>query len=176
VLHGERVKLRPLREDDVPGLAEILRHPDIALWWDEPDVEWMLGEYLDGGPDFGYAIVLGEETIGLISFSEEDDPSHRHAGVDITVAVEHQGEGLGTDALRTLIRHLFEDRGHWRVTIDPDTENSRAIRLYERIGFRPVGVMRRYERRTDGTFRDALLMDLLADEFELTSERGLSAG
>jgi aminoglycoside 6'-N-acetyltransferase len=170
------VELCPLREDDVPALAEMLGHPDIARWWNEPDVEGMLGEHLDVGRDFGYAIVSGEETIGLITYSEEDDPSYRHAGVDIAVAVDHQGQGLGTDALRTLIRHLLEDRGHWRVTIDPDTENSRAIRLYERIGFRPVGVMRRYERRTDGTFRDALLMDLVADEFEATSGRGLSAG
>jgi aminoglycoside 6'-N-acetyltransferase len=155
VLHGELVTLRPLRAEDVPELSEILRHPDIARWWDEPDVEWLLGEYLDGGRDVGFAILLGAETIGLISYSEEDDPSYRHAGVDITITVEHQGRGLGTDALRTLIRHLFEDRGHWRLTIDPDTENGRAIRVYERIGFRPVGVMRRYERRTDGTFRDA---------------------
>jgi aminoglycoside 6'-N-acetyltransferase len=153
----------------------MLRHPDIALWWDEPDVDWLLREYLDGGRDVGFAIVLGEETIGLVSYSEEDDPSYRHAGVDITVAVEHQGQGLGTDALRTLIRHLFEDRAHWRLTIDPDVENGRAIHVYERIGFRPVGVMRRYERRTDGTFRDGLLMDLLADEFPAVPGGGLSA-
>jgi aminoglycoside 6'-N-acetyltransferase len=164
------VKLRPLQESDVPRLAEILRHPDVALWWDEPDADSVVREYVDGERDVGFAILLGEDVIGLVAYSEEDDPSFRYAGVDITVAVEHQRQGLGTDALRTLIHHLFEERAHWRVTIDPDVENGRAIRVYERIGFRPVGVMRRYERRDDGTYRDGLLMDLLAEEFTSSSD------
>jgi len=40
-----------------------------------------------------------------------------------------------------------------------------AIRCYAKVGFRPVGVPRRYERGNDGRYRDGLLMDLLADEF-----------
>ena len=50
------------------------------------------------------------------------------------------------------------------MTIDPAAANTRAIRAYEKIGFRPVGVMRQYERAPDGTWRDGLLMDLLAGE------------
>ena len=42
--------------------------------------------------------------------------------------------------------------------------NPRAIRSYEQVGFRPVGVTRRSERGPDGTWHDSLLMDLLADE------------
>ena len=41
---------------------------------------------------------------------------------------------------------------------------SAAIRCYAKVGFRPVGVLRRYERGLDGTWHDGLLMDLLADE------------
>jgi aminoglycoside 6'-N-acetyltransferase len=40
-----------------------------------------------------------------------------------------------------------------------------AIRAYEKAGFRPVGVMRSYERGPDGTWHDGLLMELLAEEF-----------
>ncbi len=40
----------------------------------------------------------------------------------------------------------------------------RAIAAYAKLGFRPVGIMRRYQRMTDGRWVDALLMDLLADE------------
>jgi aminoglycoside 6'-N-acetyltransferase len=75
-----------------------------------------------------------------------------------------QGRGLGTDAVRTLARYLLEVRGHHRLTIDPAADNARAIRTYEKVGFRAVGVMRRYERGKDGTFHDGLLMDLLAGE------------
>ena len=55
-------------------------------------------------------------------------------------------------------------RGHHRLTIDPAADNAKAIRSYERVGFRPVGIMRRYERGLDGTWHDGLLMDLLAGE------------
>jgi aminoglycoside 6'-N-acetyltransferase len=52
------------------------------------------------------------------------------------------------------------------VVIDPAVDNARAIRCYERVGFRRVGVMRRYERGGHGAWHDNLLLDLLADEIE----------
>ena len=48
--------------------------------------------------------------------------------------------------------------------IDPAADNAAAIRCYEKVGFRPVGIMRAYERGADGTLHDGLLMDLLADD------------
>lgn len=48
--------------------------------------------------------------------------------------------------------------------IDPAADNTAAIRCYRKVGFRPVGIMRRYERGKDGTWHDNLLMELLADE------------
>jgi aminoglycoside 6'-N-acetyltransferase len=48
--------------------------------------------------------------------------------------------------------------------IDPAADNAAAIRAYEKVGFRPVGVMRQYERLPGGEWHDGLLMDLLADE------------
>ena len=60
--------------------------------------------------------------------------------------------------------HLFEERGHHRLTIDPAAANERAIRAYERVGFRRVGIMRAYERGPDGVWHDGLLMDLLRGE------------
>ena len=51
-----------------------------------------------------------------------------------------------------------------RITIDPAAANTAAIRAYEKVGFRPVGVMRSYERGPDGTWHDGLLMELLAGE------------
>jgi aminoglycoside 6'-N-acetyltransferase len=75
-----------------------------------------------------------------------------------------QGRGLGADAIRTLAAHLIDDRGHHRITIDPAAANVRAIAACARVGFRPVGVMRQYQRMPDGTWADALLMDMLAAE------------
>jgi len=54
------------------------------------------------------------------------------------------------------------------VVIDPAADNEAAIRCYPAVGFRPAGVMRRFERDVDGAgWHDGLLIDLLADELRL---------
>jgi aminoglycoside 6'-N-acetyltransferase len=50
------------------------------------------------------------------------------------------------------------------VTIDPAAHNAAAIACYRKVGFREVGIMRRYERAPDGTWHDGLLMDLLPED------------
>jgi aminoglycoside 6'-N-acetyltransferase len=109
----------------------------------------------------GYVIELGGSVVGWIQWVAEDDPDYRHANIDIYVDPSVHGRGVGTDAVRTLARHLM-------LVIDPAADNAAAIRCYGKVGFRPVGIMRRYERSADGTWHDGLLMDLLAEE--LTEE------
>ena len=101
---------------------------------------------------------------GAIQWHEEDEPDYRHAGIDIYLDPALHGRGLGADAIRTLARHLIDDHRHHRLVIDPAVDNAAAIACYTKVGFRPVGVMRNYERGVDGTWHDGLLMDLLAEE------------
>jgi aminoglycoside 6'-N-acetyltransferase len=111
-----------------------------------------------------FAIEIDGVVAGWLGIYEESDRDYRHAALDIILAPRHQGRGLGPEALRTAIRWLIEDRGHHRFTIDPAVENERAIRAYSKVGFRPVGVLRQAERQPDGSWRDSLLMELMADE------------
>ena len=164
-LAAERVVLRPLREEDIAPLTELLRHPEIAKWWLDYDEARVRKELLDERDTVSFAIELGGELIGVIMYEEENDPDYRFAAIDVTVAAEMTDRGLGTEALRTLIAYLIRERGHHHLLIDPSVENARAIRAYEKVGFKPVGVLRQYERRGDH-WADALLMDLVADEFE----------
>jgi aminoglycoside 6'-N-acetyltransferase len=158
LLRGERVALRPGRADDTDALLRILAEPEIARWWGSHDAT-------DVGEDLpeSYVILAGDVVIGWLQFTQETTPEYRHVGLDIMVTTRLRGRGYGREALRVIIRH-FIDRGHHRFTIDPALENERAIRAYAAIGFKPVGVLRSYERAPDGTWRDGLLMDLLADE------------
>jgi aminoglycoside 6'-N-acetyltransferase len=89
---------------------------------------------------------------------------YRSASIDLYLTTPRHRQGLGSEAVRVLARHLIEDRGHHRLTIDPAADNAPAIRAYEKVGFRPVGVMRSYERGPDGIWHDGLLMELLAEE------------
>lgn len=152
------VQLRPAREEDVPGLLRILREPSVARWWgeiDEADVREELA--------ISFAVLVDGALAGWLLFAEEEDPQYRHVGLDISLATEFQGRGIGPRALRLAIDN-FAARGHNRFTIDPAAHNERAIRAYEAVGFRPVGRMRDYERAPDGTWHDGLLMDLLVSE------------
>ena len=163
-LRGERVLLRPLEERDFGLLVEIGSEPEVARWW--PGISAAkLGEKAAGGDgSVGLAVEHDGGVAGMIQFHEELEADFRHAGIDLFLATRCHGQGLGADAVRTLARHLFDERGHHRLTIDPAAANERAIRCYERVGFRRVGIMRRYWRDPSGEWQDGLLLDLLAGE------------
>jgi aminoglycoside 6'-N-acetyltransferase len=164
-LRGERVVLRPVTEADRDRLRAILVEPSVARWWGlpglgDPTEEWVT---LDE-ESVGFVVEVDGDIVGSIQFYEESDPDYRHAGLDLFLDTAHQGQGLGRDAIRTLARYVFEALDHHRLIIDPAAANEAAIRSYGAVGFRPVGVMRAYERGPDGTFHDGLLMDLLRHE------------
>ena len=167
-LTGELCVLRPLSPGDTDRLIEIQSEPSVSRWWHLPDPERVRRNVEgDGAPDcVSLGIERAAQLIGLIQYDEENDSDFRHAAVDMFIATEHQGQGIGPDAVRTLARYLMGERGHHRLTIDPIVDNAAAIRAYEKVGFRTVGVMRQYWRGPDGALHDGLLMDLLADELE----------
>ncbi|MEU4245552.1 GNAT family protein [Actinoplanes sp. NPDC026619] len=159
------MRLRAATEDDIPALAEIRSTPEVhRRWGGGTDLVAAVTEDLADAGKQVLAILHDERVVGAIQWSEEDDPDYRHAGIDIYLDPAVHGRGLGADAVRTLARHLIDDLGHHRLVIDPAADNHAAIRCYAKAGFRPVGIMRRYERGPDGTWHDGLLMDLLADE------------
>ena len=167
MLQGDQVTLRRVAGEDVAPLVELFAVPEVAEWWPGENLP-RLQARLTGDDDEGVGLVieLHGRMIGFVQYFEEADPDYRHASIDIVLHPDWCNRGLGTDAVRTLARHLFDDAGHHRITIDPAVVNARAIASYRKVGFRDVGVMRRYERANDGTWRDSLLMDLLADELQ----------
>lgn len=161
VLYGTSVALREVTEADIDRLAEILAAKEVTAWWPGYGRERIRSELVDGEAVTAFAVIYADAVMGCVQYSEEPAVDYRHASIDVFLDPAWHGKGLGSDAIRTLARHLFYDRGHHRIAIDPAAANAQAIRAYERVGFRPVGVMRRYERTPDGTWQDGLLMDLL---------------
>jgi aminoglycoside 6'-N-acetyltransferase len=157
------VNLRPMEPADDEALRRIRAMPDVWRWWDDPEDGWPL---TDDPEATRLVIEVDGEIAGFVQFYEETEPKYRHASIDIFVAPAHQGRGVGTAALREVVRELIEERGHHRITIDPAAGNAAAIRAYEKVGFKPVGVMRQYERDSGGAgWHDGLLMELLAEDF-----------
>lgn len=164
VLHGTATVLRPVRADDAETLTAILAEPEVAKWWGRYDAERVRAELVHGGGSVVFVIEVDDQVVGSVQYFEEPAPDYRHASIDLFLHPDWHGKGLGTDAVRTIARHLVHDRGHHRLAIDPAVTNERAIRAYQRVGFKAVGVMRSYERGPDGEWHDCLLMDLLGRE------------
>jgi len=165
ILQGVLVRLRPPTRADVADLARIRRTPEVyERWRGGHDVVASVIEDLDDPDSTGYVIEIESRSVGWIQWQAEDEVDYRHASLDIYVDPSWHGRGVGTDAVRTLARHLLMDHAHHRLVIDPAADNVAAIRSYTKVGFRPVGVMRNYERGADGTWHDGLLMDLLVGE------------
>jgi aminoglycoside 6'-N-acetyltransferase len=154
--------LRALVASDESELLRIHRTPEVSRWWDEPEDGF---PWSDDPEQMRLTIEVGGLVAGLVQFYEEPTPKYRHAAIDLFLDPRLHGRGLGTEVVRRVARHLINERGHHRITIDPAASNAAAIRAYEKAGFRRVGVMRGYERDTDGGgWHDGLLMELLAGD------------
>jgi aminoglycoside 6'-N-acetyltransferase len=157
MIRGEKVELRPIEPADAEPLRRIHAEPEVARWWGEPEDDFPASD----DPEVTRLIVLaGGEIAGLVQFREENHPDYRNAEVDLFISDRLQNRGLGTEALTAVVRHLIDDRGHHRLVISADVENARAIRCYEKAGFRPVGVLHACAR-LNGEWRDELLMELV---------------
>ena len=165
---GAQIRIRDLEPGDLDVIVEILTDPLVGRWWPDYDRERVRREMFDpqtrDDDEVWLAIELDGSTVGLIGYYEENEFEYRHAGMDLSLHPDFHDRGLGTDAVRTLARWLIDERGHHRLIIDPDAQNARAVRCYEKVGFKRVGVMRDYQSLRDGSKRDGLLMDLLAEE------------
>jgi aminoglycoside 6'-N-acetyltransferase len=165
VLRGKLVTLRPATAADAVALTTIRAQPEVRRWWGGS--EDLIAELLDDVATPGLHVLVIEvdgRIVGAIQWEAEEDPMYAHASIDLYLDPAVHRRGIGTDAVRTLARHLIDDGGHHRLVIDPAAANAAAIRCYSKVGFRPVGVMRQYERSADGSWHDGLLMELLAGE------------
>jgi len=148
------VNLRLMTEHDLTMLHEWVNRPHIVEWWggERPSLQevqehylpWIRGEGnvtpyigLIHGKPFAYAqsyVALGS---GDGWWESETDPGVR--GIDVSIAdPELLGQGLGTILVCALVELLFADRQVTKVQIDPAPNNLRAIRCYEKAGFRRV--------------------------------------
>jgi len=76
---------------------------------------------------------------------------------------EYWGQGYGTEAIKLFLRYLFVDKQLHKVAVTVSDFNKRAIRAYEKCGFRKDGVLRD-NAIVNGKFIDHIVMSILEDE------------
>jgi aminoglycoside 6'-N-acetyltransferase len=171
------VSLRPIAPSDLPELLRWLSEPEVVEFWGPPPQSIEdIREYVepdDLSPTWRLIIEERGTPLGLIQYWHQypDTDSSWTAGIDILLGEPGaRNRGVGVEAIRILLRYLFEVKQLRRVTIDPEPRNSRAIRAYEKVGFRFDGVLRRHYRE-HGQFADAYWMSLLDDEWPAARAR-----
>ena len=174
-LDGERVRLRAVRPDDGADLLEVFGDAGHLRYWSHGPLADPAAArtYIDGiGAGwrdralFQWAVTepSSDRLAGTVTLCDWDR-EHRRAEVGFILHPAHTGRGLARDAVRTALRFAFGAMGLWRVEADVDPDNAGSLRLLERLGFRREGVLR--DRWfTFGTWKDTVLLGLLASEFE----------
>lgn len=151
------ITLRPMQEGDLPMLHTWLNREHIVHWWggERPSLDEVKACYLpralaeegvtpyvallDGVP-FAYVQSYVAMGSGGGWWEDETDPGVR--GIDQSIAdAGLLGQGLGTRLVRAVLDHLFDDPAVTRVQTDPAPDNARAIRCYEKAGFRRVAIV-----------------------------------
>ncbi|MCL7021288.1 GNAT family N-acetyltransferase, partial [Vibrio vulnificus] len=116
MLHGARVVLRPTADADVSALAAIRRTPEVyARWRGGDDLRAAVRDDLAEPGTTTLVIEYEGKVAGAIQWHAEEEPDYRHAGMDIYLDPALHGRGLGSDAVRTLARHLITELGHHRL-------------------------------------------------------------
>lgn len=176
-IEGPRLRLRPLEERDLPDLLRWLADPEVTAYYGEPPagLEDARRHYLepDVNPCWRFAIEAAGRAVGEIQYAH-DYPGVEYewsAGIDILIGdPDARDRGVGTEAVRTMLQHLFEVRRCHRVTIDPEVGNARAIRAYEKAGFRLDGVLWHHAFE-HGDYVDTHFMSILEDEWPAAKAR-----
>jgi RimJ/RimL family protein N-acetyltransferase len=124
-------------------------------------------DWPDDGRRVSYAILTRDRNlVGMVS-CYNIDRIRRTGEIGIYLGEKDLwGQGLGTDALVTFVRHLFNDLGFDSVYLHTYQSNVRAQRSYARVGFESTEVKRRYAPRVG--YHDEVRMDLTRERFART--------
>jgi RimJ/RimL family protein N-acetyltransferase len=110
------------------------------------------------------------EPIGLCDLMKVELPT-RSAVLGIWIGRPWWNDGYGTDAVHTLCRFGFEHMNLHRISLEVNADNERAIRAYEKAGFRIEGRLREAAFVHGGRV-DVLVMGVLASELPETTDPG----
>lgn len=174
VIWGQGVGIRRLRPADAKPLLRMAARPEVArLLFEEvgnlPSPFWLSlmiwSQQVQNRPDFGIVDQSGA-LIGCVRLWRISR-INRNAMLTIFLGERARwGRGLGTEALRLCLRYGFDELSLERIELHVFSFNKRAIRAYEKVGFRTEGI-RRGALYRDGEFHDILVMGLRRFEFHL---------
>lgn len=172
MIHGRLTCLRRIEDSDLGQLLRWQGDRAVMRGWGQaaplPSRAALERDIAGRFTEFESALYLIIETVESQPIGRLDvfDIDARHRSAEVAMYIGEtgaHGKGNGTDALGAVCRYLFEQRGLHRVGLTVMVDNGRAIAVYERLGFRRDGILRRH-LWMDGAPVDELVMSLLQGE------------
>lgn len=172
-LRSERLLLRDMRPDDLPGVLRYAADPEVARFqpWDPAD---------ESGHRAYLAATIAQSTSvprSSYQLAIERVSDQRFIGVcDLTLSAPWEatlgyfleaaswGRGYATEAVHTLIEAGFSALGLHRISATCAPENHPSVRVLEKLGMRREGHLRQHFRLRNG-WRDSYLYAVLTDEW-----------
>lgn len=181
----ERLVLRPLDEDDVPALAEMMNDEQIAAWTDVPQPfteesarHWITAytpaERTAGrGLDLAVTEFLTQRLVGVVQLTRTDWHI-RSTELSYIIAPWARGEGYASEAALATAQWLFGDQKFERIEIRTAADNTASQQVAQKIGGISEGVLRNacivHVRAEDGTWTDMrtdfIVWSLLPEDLE----------
>ncbi len=175
VLGGRHVRLEPLREDHVAGLAAVGLDEGLWRWIPAPvrTVEEMAAYIATAlreqaqGVSLPFALVERQtgKPIGSTRYGNIDRANHRVEIGWTWVAREWQRTAINTEAKYLLLKHAFETLGCIRVELKTDSLNERSRAAILRIGAREEGTFRNHMITASGRIRHTVYFSIVASEW-----------
>lgn len=174
LFRGTLVRLAARRPEDLEAFSRWSEDSVYRRLVDTEPARPLTPEEVAAGPDGGASTshstafrlrTLDDDTlIGFVALFNIEWP-HGSAMLAIGIGeAAYRGQGYGSDALRLILNYAFRELNLYRVGLDVIGSNARAIRAYERAGFRREGAWRGAVLR-DGARQDRVLMGILRDEW-----------
>ena len=169
---GKKTRLRAIERGDILRFVKWLNDPEVRRYLamymplSQAEEEKWFERQLEDQNSKVFAIETEEGVhIGNIGL-HNIDWKNRKAILGIFIGEkEYWGQGYGSDAIRALLGFAFREMSLHRVYLSVYDYNERAIRCYEKCGFRHEGRLRK-AHFSDGRYHDELMMGILREEFE----------
>ncbi|WP_435165980.1 GNAT family N-acetyltransferase [Paenibacillus glycanilyticus] len=173
LFQGKEVGLRTLESEDAGLLVRWLSDPVVLEFYegrDRPlDVELVRKHFYEdreeiipciiqyNGADIGYLqfYEIQEEEREIYGLSDEAGSIY---GMDQFIGESrYWNKGIGTELIKETLSYLVNDRGVRKIVMDPQAWNTRALRVYEKCGFKKVKLLEKHEWH-EGEYRDCWLI------------------
>lgn len=175
MFRGEKIQLAAVQREYLPKYVEWLNDWETAQLLApgipyplniEDETEWFERQRTAKDQRVFAIVTLDKNQIIGNCGLHQMDWKNRRAVFGIFIGDKsYWGKGYGTDATRTILQYAFEQLGLNRVELWVYDFNLRAIRAYEKSGFRREGVRRQGLYR-NGAFHDEIMMGILREEWE----------